>query len=165
MANAPLRLEIVGGVGLGEEFRSTIGRAESVQIGPFKLDGPLGSPGGRALIGTEILRRFDVVFDYRHQRLFLAPNATFAQPFAMDASGLDLRWTPDLKRFAIHDVAKDTPASEAGLKANEEISTIDNQPAAAFRIDQVQRLLTKAGRTLTLGVGRRTVQLRLRKRL
>ena len=165
MGTAPARLEIVGGVGLGQEFRTTVGRAEWVRLGSFQLDAPLGSPGGTPLIGNEVLRRFDLTFDYQGLRLFLKPNAFFGQPFAMDASGLDLRWTADLKRFAVHDVARDTPASEAGLKSGDEISTIDGQPAAAFRIDQLQRLLTKDGRSVKLGVGARTVELHLRKRL
>ena len=165
MGAAAKRVEIVGGVGLGQEFRTTVGRAEWVRLGSFQLDAPLGSPGGKPLIGNEILRRFDVTFDYAGLRLFLKPNVFFGQPFAMDASGLDLRWTSDLRRFAVHDVARDTPASEAGLKAGDEIATIEGQPAAAFRIDQVQRLLTRDGRIVKLGIGPRTVELRLRKRL
>jgi hypothetical protein len=169
LAAAPAHLEVVGGVGLGQEFRTTLGRAEWLQIGTFKLAGPLGATGGTPLIGLEILRRFAVVFDYAHTRLLLAPNKDFSEPFAMDASGLDLRWTPDLKRFAVHDVAKDTPAAEAGLHSGDEIVAINGTAANLFRIDQVQSLLTKDGQTVRLdirsGAATRTTTLILRKRL
>lgn len=165
-ANAPKRLEIVSGVGLGQEFRSTVGRAAWVEIGPFRLDGPQGATGGTALIGLEVLRRFDVVFDDARLGLHLTPNRDIAEPFAMDASGLDLRWSADMKRLAVHDVAKDTPASAAGLKSGDEIAAIDGQRADAFRIGQVQHLLTKDGRTVTLTLADgRKVALHLVKRL
>ncbi len=161
-----MKLDIVGGVGLGQEFHTTIARAEWAEIGPFRLAAPLGAPGGVPLIGLETLRRFDVTFDYTHAKMFLTPNREFAQPFAMDASGLDLRWTPDLKRFAVHDVAKDSVASEAGVKTGDEIETVDGQATRLFRIAQIQQLLTKDGSDVTLGLkGGRSVTLKLRKRL
>jgi hypothetical protein len=166
---APAHLEVVGGVGLGQEFRTTIGRAEWAQLGSYRLSAPLGATGGTPLIGLEVLRRFAVVFDYAHAQLFLAPNKDFAEPFAMDASGLDLRWTADLKRFAIHDVAKDTPAADAGLRSGDEIAAINGTAANLFRIDQVQSLLTKDGQSVRLDIRTarttRTVTLALRKRL
>lgn len=165
-SGAPDKLEIVSGVGLGQEFRSTIGRAQWAEIGPFRVSAPLGATGGTALVGLEVLRRFDLVFDYAHSGLYLAPNRDIAEPFAMDASGLDLRWSDDLKRFVVHDVAKDTPAAQAGLKAGDEIAAIDGAPAASLRIGQVQHLLTKDGREVTLGLrDGRKVTLRLIKRL
>jgi hypothetical protein len=165
-AASPVKLDVVGGVGLGQEFHTTIARAQWAEIGRFRLAAPLGSPGGVPLIGLETLRRFDVAFDYAHARLFLTPNREFAEPFAMDASGLDLRWTKDLKNFAVHDVARDTPAFDAGIKAGDEIESVNSQQVHLFRIAQIQQLLTRDGSEVTLGLkGGRNVTLKLRKRL
>lgn len=169
LANSPERLEVVGGVGLGQEFRTILGRGEWAGIGPYRLAAPLGVTGGVPLIGNETLRRFRVIFDYPHARMVLEANGHLGDPFAFDASGIDLRWTADMQRFAVHDLAKDSPAEAAGLKAGEEIAAIDGQPAAAFDIAQMQKLLSEPGRRLRLTVrgkaGVREVELVLRKRL
>ena len=167
LASAPQRLETVGGVGLGEEFRTTLARAQKLQIGPYTLERPFGATGGVPLVGTEILRRFHVVFDYARSRLILEPNRHFHDDFAFDSSGLDLRWAPD--SFVVHDVAKPSPAAESGLQAGDGIVSIDGQPAAHFRLEQVQSLFLDAGRTVRLGVRRGDqrfeVSLTLRERL
>ncbi|HZN92083.1 MAG TPA: hypothetical protein VFB81_05240 [Myxococcales bacterium] len=48
-----------------------VGRADSAKLGSFVLDRPVGATGGVQLIGTEVLRRFHVVFDYSRQRIIL----------------------------------------------------------------------------------------------
>lgn len=169
LSGAPDHVEVVGGVGLGQEFHTVLGRAEWMRLGSFRLDAPFGAVGGVPLIGIGTLRRFDIVFDYARSRILLKPNRFFAEPFAMDASGLDLRWTDDLTSFAVHDVAQDSPATDAGLTAGDVIVAIGNQPASNFTIEQIQRLLTKGGNSVFLTVRRgnelRYVTLDLRKRL
>ncbi len=152
LATAPQRLETIGGVGLGQEFRTTIGRAQKLGIGPYVLEEPFGATGGVPLVGTEVLRRFYVVFDYAHTRLILEPNQHFHDAFVFDASGLDLRWAPGA--FLIHDVAKPSPAAEVGLQAGDAIIAIDGQAATGFRLDQILRLLTHAGDLVKLTVRR-----------
>lgn len=167
LANAPKHLETVGGVGLGNEFRTIVARAQKISIGPYTLEQPFGATGGVPLIGTEVLRRFHAVFDYAHSRLILEPNPHLHDDFAFDASGLDLRWSPD--SFVVHDVAKPSPAEESGLHTCDEIVSIDGQAAANFRLEQVQKLLTDTGRTLRLEIRRGNkrfqVHLTLRERL
>ncbi len=169
LASAPRRLEVIGGVGLGEEFRTVIGRAEWAEIGPYRLEGPYGATGGVQLIGLEALRRFDVTFDYSRKQMFLLPNEHFNDPFNFDASGLDLRLTEDGRRLRLHDVAAGSPGAEAGLLPADEIIAINNQPTELFTIAQARSMLTKAGSrpTLTIERGgeRREVVLSLRNRL
>lgn len=169
LASAPRTLEALGGVGLGQEFRMVMGRGEWAEIGPFRLAEPTGATGGVQLIGLEVLRRFDLVFDYRRDRLLLAPNRFFAEPFQHDASGLALRWAPDMKSFVVHDVQSPSPAAEIGLKAKERILAVNNRPAADFTIEQMNALLSNESSALLLLVhgasGRRHLTLNLRKRL
>ena len=169
LAQSPQKLEIVGGTGLGQEFRTVLARAQKVDIGPFVLEQPTGATGGVQLIGTEVLRRFLVVFDYNHSRIFLTPNSHLHDPFVFDASGLSLRWAPDLTTFIAHDVANASPAAEAGLKREDKIVAINGQAADQFRIEQVQTMLTQAGKEYELSVMRGSellsLKIRLRKRL
>lgn len=169
LALSPQKIEVLGGVGLGQEFRTVFSRGEEAQIGPFVLEKPIGATGGVELIGTEVLRRFDVVFDYRHNQIILAPNSHLCDAFVFDASGLDLRWTPDLKGFVVHDVASQSPASEADLKIGDVITAINGQLAAEFTIEQFQAMLTRPGKELRFGILRESKlmerKLRLRQRL
>jgi Aspartyl protease/PDZ domain len=169
LARSPHRLETLGGVGSGQEFRMVMGRGEWAELGPFRFPAPTGATGGVQLIGLQVLRRFDVVFDYTHSRMLLTPNSRIAEPFGFDASGLDIRWSSDGKHFVAHDVPPDTPAAQAGIRTNDEILTINNQPADRFTIGQFMRMLSKDGETVVLGIRRgnmlRVVNLTLRKRL
>jgi len=163
------RLEIIGGVGLGEEFRTIMGRADSVQIGSFVLAHPFGATGGVSLIGNEIWRRFHLAFDYAHERIFLSPGQHFSDAFRFDASGLDLRWDSAFVGLEVHDVGKDSPAWIAGIRSKDTVVAINGQPTSAFTIEQVSQLLTEAGReiwlTLKRGATNQVVKLSLRKRL
>lgn len=169
LAKSPKKLDIVGGVGLGQEFRTTMARAEWAEIGPFRLAAPTGAIGGVQLIGLEVLRRFDLIFDYDRKRLLLAPNRFFVEPFQHDASGLTLRWSSDMQGFMVHDVNVGSSAAESGLKAREIILAINNRRAPDFTIEQASALLSNESRSLLLLVrgdgGNRQVTLKLRKRL
>ena len=169
MAQSSNKLEVVGGVGLGQEFRTTVGRAESVQIGRYTLKQPVGVSGGVALIGNELLRRFHVIFDYSRQKLYLEPNAHLEDQLLVNASGLDLRWSPDFKSFTVHDVALQSPASEAGVKNGDLLVAIDGSPAAEFTMEQVGTLFTHAGKQYRLSLMRGSqpleIVIKLRKRL
>lgn len=42
-------------------------------------------------IGSEILKRFSIIFDYTNQQLFLRKNSSFSTPFSYNKSGLELQ--------------------------------------------------------------------------
>ena len=84
------RTSTTSGVGLGTPVEGSVARAQSFRLGKFLLEGPpvtcCGATGETSrLIGTEILRRFTVTFDYPSSRLFLEPNDAFGQSFASSA--------------------------------------------------------------------------------
>jgi hypothetical protein len=169
LAQARDRLEVIGGVGLGQEFRTILGRADNLSLDSFTLPFPLGATGGTGLIGNEVLRRFHVAFDYAHARVFLSRGQHFSDPFLFDASGLDLRCASASAAFVIHDVSKDSAAWEAGLRAGDTLTAINSQPASAFNIEQLAALLSEDGSVIWLSVKRgadtRSVHLTLRRRL
>jgi S1-C subfamily serine protease len=76
------------------------------------------------------------------------------------------RWAPELDRFIVHDVAADSPASEAGLRTGDAIVAIDDQAADRFRIGQVRTMLSRAGTThqFTVVRGQQTASLTLHTR-
>lgn len=52
----------------------------------------------------------------------------------------------------VHDVASQSPASEADLKIGDVITAINGQPATQFTIEQFQAMLTRPGKELRLGI-------------
>jgi hypothetical protein len=69
------------GVGLGTSVEGAVARADYFRIGSFKVRGPTITCCGASeqtsrMIGTDILKRFTVTFDYPSSQLFLRPNAS-----------------------------------------------------------------------------------------
>ncbi len=81
------RKDSKAGVGLGTPIEGAIATATSFRIGSFTLKGPMivaccgATDATSRIIGTEVLRRFTVTFDYPSSRLFLQPNRALHQPF------------------------------------------------------------------------------------
>ncbi|HEX3819054.1 MAG TPA: retropepsin-like aspartic protease [Candidatus Sulfotelmatobacter sp.] len=74
------------GVGLGQAGEGVLGRASYLQLGSFRLEAPTaaccsGNPDDMRKIGTEVLRRFTVILDYKRNRMILEPNIHFKDTF------------------------------------------------------------------------------------
>ena len=161
------KLVVVGGVGLGKEYQVIAGPVERFQVADIVLEGAHGVSGGVQLIGGEVLKRFTVTFDYSRSHMHLEPNSHYHDPFRFDASGLDLRFVPQLRAFAVHSVLKDSPADGAGLREGDVILALDGTPSSAFTLPQAVALLQRNGALYRLTVKRGdavlTLPLQLRK--
>ena len=152
--------------GLGGETRLLISRATSFTLGNLSIRAPLiyvsqdtggalASSDYEGLIGSEILRRFTVVFDYARGRLILEPNAHDAEPVEYDMSGLSLRaYGDDLRTFRVYQVLDNSPAAEAGLRVGDVLTTIDGVPASRFTLDCVIQMMKEPGREHRLSIKR-----------
>lgn len=142
-------------------------RVDSVVAG-LSVGGTLRSTQYDALIGTEYLQRFRVIFDYPHQRLILEPRVPALPAGDVDMSGLFLV-TPDSarRRITVKAVAADGPAAAAGIVAGDLIVGLDQLPEDRILLATVRRhLRSGAGHrvrvTLLRGGDRRTVEIVLR---
>ena len=125
---------------LGRGFSGDIfgkrSRINSLSIGNFKLKKPIASmpdefsiqhlklvKDRKGSIGSEILRRFTVIFDYSDQRIYFKSNRYLDDPFLIDGSGLEIKqdgllWEKEqvqVKTAKLH-----SPSNE--------INVIDNSP-------------------------------------
>lgn len=103
---------------LGRGFNGDIygkrSRIHNFYIGNFKFEKPLTAmpdeysiqhvhlvENRKGSVGSEIMRRFSVIFDYSNKKLYLRKNKHFDDPFHFNMSGLDfkqdgMQWDEDL---------------------------------------------------------------------
>lgn len=152
--------------GLGGATQLLVSRAAHFKIGSSVLPSPLiyisQDKGGalassqyEGLIGTEILRRFKVIFDYARHRLILERAAHFDEPLEYDMSGMSLRaYGSDFRTFKIYQVIEDSPAGQAGLRVGDIIDCIDAVPASRFTLEQIQQMMKAPAREYKLTIKR-----------
>jgi len=155
LLSAGLRQEVVGGIGLGQPYRVTMARSDTVRIGPFVLRDVPGVAPGVALIGGEVWRRFTVIFELAQRRLILEPNRHFSDEFLdFDRSGLTLRLVPDRDDLLVDEVYPETPAAATDVHAGDIITAVDGVPAADYGLRRVQHLFAGHNAVYRLSITR-----------
>lgn len=93
---------------LGRGFSGDIfgkrSRINSLSIGKFRMNRPIASmpdeysiqhlrlvKDRKGSIGSEVLRRFTIVFNYPENKILLRPNKHLNDPFLIDGSGLEIK--------------------------------------------------------------------------
>ena len=76
------------------------------------------------LIGNDILRRFNTIINYEKKDIYLVPNSHFRDPFDYSYSGIELYYVNGV--VIIGDVAKGSPAEQAGLEEGDIVIAINN---------------------------------------
>ena len=165
------------GFGMQGETVGHVGRVRRVDIGGYELDDVLAnfstaadcddSDYDDAMIGFALLKQFNLVFDYPHQRMFLGPNKHYGEAQEFDMSGLELR--PGNASLVVRWVVPVSPAAEAGLREGDVITAINGVPARQYRSFELHDLFRKPGNTVTLEYsrdgGKREVTIVLRRLL
>lgn len=172
--------ESVTGWGVGGAVRGRVARLPTLQIGDQRIGGIAGelftgdkggfaNPDISANLGSGVLRRFTVAFDYDKRRMYLAPNADFAKPDTFDRSGLWL--LRDDQALRIADVVRDSAAARAGLRIDDRIIAIGGEAVAKRSLAQWRQRLRElpAGTSVPVkfrrGGDERTVNLVLADRI
>jgi hypothetical protein len=149
-----------------------LGRLKSFQMGPYELEDIVGdftqekTKAGAdkniaGAIGSNLLRRFTVIFDFPHQRVILEPN---------DMSGLSIiAKGPNLKVFEVVAVQPGTPAAKAGIAPGDVIAGIGDEAAADLTLSAVRDLFRQVGYEYKVLIDRKgetiTASLQMRRRI
>ncbi|MBD3749015.1 MAG: aspartyl protease family protein [Sphingobacteriales bacterium] len=157
------------GVGLGGNISGFIGRIDDFRIGRFDFKNPIASfPYDEEMaakvkgidrngsIGNQLLKRFEVVFDYERSCIYIRPNSNFKEPFEHDMSGMELFCTGDnYSRYFVNRVEPNSPADEFGIQKGDEILSINFKLAHKMTMDEITEMLkSKDGRNLYIEIAR-----------
>lgn len=143
------------GVGGVTEIR--LARLARLELAGFSLERPvaalqqagagrISAEGTLGNIGGGVLSRFKVIFDYPHRRMILEPGPDIALPFEADMSGLGLASIPpDLQRVSVVRVLDGSPAFDAGIRAGDEIQTVNGRPVGDIGLSALRETLRLDG--------------------
>ncbi|MES1242952.1 MAG: PDZ domain-containing protein [Acidobacteriota bacterium] len=145
----------------GAEEGFLAGRARLLQVGPFLFRDevatfPEAQPGTRVawdgILGSALLNRFRVTFDYSRRQMFLEPTEMVGLSFDYDLAGVTV--VPEGKGFKVGSVQKDTPGGGAGLEVGDVILAMDDRPVAGMSLLQVRQLFRQDGEKHTVEIQR-----------
>ncbi|MDP4265864.1 MAG: aspartyl protease family protein [Bacteroidota bacterium] len=118
------------------------------------------------MIGTEVLKRFNIIFDYQNSRIYLEDNKSYKESYRVNCSGMEVKLSKNRKKVIIHDVYANSPASEAKLKKGDEIIKIEGKQAEKLKLTEIKKMLREKGHSIEITVRdsneTRTIQLKLR---
>ncbi|MBC7746168.1 MAG: aspartyl protease family protein [Flavobacterium sp.] len=142
------------GIGLNGAINGYIGRIPSIMLGRYRLQNVISSfpnyndVGSKVSMvsrngnmGNNILKRFDVVFDYAGEAMFIKPSSYLKEPFEHDMSGLELTSaSPEFNRIIITRVEPLSPAEDLGLKKDDEILSINFKPVKDLTMQDIDNM-------------------------
>ena len=159
-------IEAPGGMGVGGDSRTRVGRIAGIEFGGIALGRPvthfsqatagaLSSPDSDGLIGGEVLSRFTLTIDASKRQLLFVPNAAIAAAFESDMSGLHLTAADETyQTIEVFEVLPATPGADAGLRRGDAIRAIDGRAVSAHDLAAIRELLRTPGRRLALTIVR-----------
>ena len=148
-------IETFLGKGLSGDLYGIKGRIDGIWVGPLILAKPIvafpnseiiddliSSNDRNGTIGAEILRRFNVTFDYRNNRLTLRPTHKVNEDFNYNMSGMEItNPLPGLPVYVISNIRENSPAYFAGLKENDQILSINSNNHKSIDLNDINLLL------------------------
>jgi hypothetical protein len=163
-ATHPNGLDAVDGWGVGGPSRGYVTRAREITLGDVRVKGIVaslttqdkGAFSGSDFsgnVGAGILKRFVVTFDYGSQLMYLKPlPGPVADIGTFDRVGMWINQSGP--GFRVVDVTKNSPAEEAGLRADDLIVAVDGNPAGTMRVYELRHRLRNdaPGTVVTLKV-------------
>lgn len=153
------------GVALNGPITGYLSRLKEVDLGSYKLKDVITSFPDKdyvqrtfnvprdGSIGIGILKRFNLIFDYSNNLLYLKSNEKFKQPFEHDMSGIEYYMTGEnFAHLIIGRVAPGSAADEIGLIKDDEITSINFKPVANMSAEEIDAYFKTTERSLLLEI-------------
>ncbi len=157
------------GVGMSGPIDGNLGRISALNLGSFTLKNVLAAypkyddvaakiflKDRNGNLGADILSRFNIIFDYEDNSIYLKKGAQFNRPFDHDMSGMELYLQEDKTRhYFVSRVEPGSPADKAGIMIDDEIVFINFTQASTYSLNEINNLFKSAdGKTMIVTVYR-----------
>jgi len=155
------------GTSLGGDLSGVIARVPELRMGKLKFKKITASfpdatefsdiiieTGRQGTLGSDILSRTKVIFDYPRERMYYRRGEKYRAPFEFDMSGITVRMLPTSeKRFYVHNLRDGSPADKSGVKLGDEIVSVNGIPIEFWELTALTELLrSKDGKKIKLDV-------------
>lgn len=156
------------GSGLSGDLVGELGMVKKIELDRFNLKRVIATfPDSSSMkfldrnhqsgnIGGEILKRFDVTFDYSRNKLYLKKNRHFFKPFSYNISGIELEaFGEDFDQFKIFYVREGSLVKEADIQTGDIIKSINGHKPKDTDIGKLYNMLnSKPNRNIRLKLER-----------
>jgi hypothetical protein len=162
-------LETTIGRGLGGIISGAFVRSGWLLIGNSRLDNIITSisseyiGGTRATrnyrhgtIGSAVLSRFKVSFDYTNNRIILTKGNKFKKPFEYNMSGITFEsLSAGFNIFKVSEVVYDSPAYQTGVHSGDLLIRINDKTAFTLTLGELNAILSsKPGSPINMVISR-----------
>jgi len=110
-------------------------------------------PFAGGLIGNELLRRFNMTFNYGQREIHLVPNSHYNDRFEYAYTGLGIYYLEG--KILVEDVIPGSPAAKAGFEPGDEIFSVGNN--FSQNIQQYKNILMVSNQRIKVIVIRNTL--------
>lgn len=143
-------MEGITGWGIGGRVRSLLARAATFKLGGAEVrdivirlstqhSGATTASDIAGLIGPDVLKQFTVTFDYPHSRMLLAKNSNYGHRDTWDRTGMWISAdTATAREWRVLDVMANSPAAQAGIHVNDQITHLDGKPVSQLVLPDVR---------------------------
>jgi hypothetical protein len=143
------------GTGLSGEVYGYLGRLHNLEINgnllnevivSFPDSSSISSAAGlnqrNGSIGSEILKRFNLIIDYPNQRISFKPNYYFKTEFIQNLSGMEvIAPYPGLRIYMVEGVRKGSPADRSGLMKGDVIQSLNGTKSENIQLSDLYEIL------------------------
>lgn len=167
-------IDISLGTGIAGVVEGKIGKVHKMKIGGYRFSNittsypnewSIGAKNEAILdktnirhgtLGADLLSRFDVIFDYSKNTMYLKKNENFSNEFFFNTVGLNvMAMGLELNNYVVSDIIEDSQAHKAGIQVGDEIISLNGKPAIFYSLTDVNNMLRdKPGTLLTLVIRR-----------
>lgn len=165
----PNSLETELGRSLGGDLYGLVGRTNFISLNGLTISNILTSypyetdysylikeTGRQGSIGSELLGRLEIIFDYTRERFFFKKSVIFDNPFEYDMSGITAKISRTDKRTVyVAQIKESSPAYNAGIRESDEILEINKIPISFWELSDIIKIFrSEKGREINIKISR-----------
>jgi len=152
------------GRGLSGDIEGSLGRLSKIWIGDFLLTNPVVafpdsvSISGTSInaqregtVGSQLLSRFDLIFDKAGKKLYVKPNYMYKMPFPYNMAGVEVVQDNETYQLPqVLNVWENSPGQEAGVKAGDFILEINGYNGFKISINEIKNIFETRSKSTVL---------------